>query len=65
MVDTEKRKVALFNPSGMSKSLVETDDDFFHHSSHIDGILIQKIKAGKFVELEKLLPKEKTVHSDG
>ena len=60
----------MFNPSGINsaikpKSLIEIDDDFFHHSSHTDGALIAKIESGKFVELEKLLPKEKIIHSDG
>ena len=36
-----------------------SDDDFFHLTCHIDPSLIHKIEKGKFVELEKLLPKEK------
>ena len=36
-----------------------SDDDFFHLTCHIDPSLIHKIEKGEFVELEKLLPKEK------
>ena len=36
-----------------------SDDDFFHLTCHIDPNLIHKIEKGEFVELEKLLPKEK------
>ena len=64
IVEAEKSKIQMFNPTG-NKSLIEVHDDFFHHSSHIDGTLIAKIEAGKFVELEKLIPKEKFIHSDG
>ena len=36
-----------------------SDDDFFHLTCHIDPSLIHKIEKGEFVELEKLLPKDK------
>ena len=36
-----------------------SDDDFFHLTCHIDPSLIHKIEKGQFVELEKLLPKDK------
>ena len=36
-----------------------TDDDFFHLTCHVDVSLMGKIEKGEFVELEKLLPKEK------
>ena len=36
-----------------------SDDDFFHLTCHIEPNLIHKIEKGEFVELEKLLPKEK------
>ena len=32
------------------------DDEFFHLTCHLDKVLIEKIKKGHFVELEKLLP---------
>ena len=36
-----------------------SDDDFFHLTCHIDPNLIHRIEKGEFVELEKLLPKDK------
>ena len=41
-----------------------TDDDFFHLTCHVDASLIAKIEKGEFVELEKLLPKDKQCKSD-
>ena len=37
-----------------------TDDDFFHLTCFIDPNLIHKIERGEFVELEKLLPKDRS-----
>ena len=53
-----------------------SDDDFFHLTCFIEPSLIHKIEKGEFVELEKLLPKDKSgksgdenrlewVHRDG
>ena len=36
-----------------------SDDDFFHLTCFIDPSLIHKIEKGEFVDLEKLLPKDK------
>ena len=36
-----------------------TDDDFFHLTCHIDQSLREKIEKGAYVDLEKLLPKER------
>ena len=36
-----------------------SDDDFFHLTCHIDPSLFHKIEKGEYVELEKLLPKDK------
>ena len=36
-----------------------SEDDFFHLTCHIDPTLIHKIEKGEFVELEKLLPKDR------
>ena len=41
-----------------------SDDDFFHLTCHIDPSLIHKIEKGEFVELEKLLPKDKLNKND-
>ena len=40
------------------------DDDFFHLTCHIEPSLIHKIENGEFIELEKLLPKEKLGRAD-
>ena len=41
-----------------------SDDDFFHLTCHIEPSLIHKIEKGEFVELEKLLPKDKISEGD-
>ena len=41
-----------------------SDDDFFHLTCHIEPGLIHKIEKGEFVELEKLLPKDKFAKGD-
>ena len=38
---------------------IDNDDDFFHVTCHLDPGLKAKIELGEFVDLEKLLPKEK------
>ena len=40
-----------------------TDDDFFHLTCHIDQTLQQKIEKGCYVDLDKLLPKERQLDS--
>ena len=42
-----------------------SDDDFFHLTCHIEPSLKHKIEKGEFVELEKLLPKDRTQFSQG
>ena len=37
----------------------ENDDDFFHVTCHIDQPMREKIERGEYVDLEKLLPKDK------
>ena len=41
------------------------DDDFFLINKHVDPALVPKIQRGKYVDLAKLLPKEKILHDDG
>ena len=36
-----------------------TDDDFFHLTSHIDSNLREKIENGQYVDLDKLLPRDR------
>ena len=42
-----------------------SDDDFFHLTCFIEPSLIHKIERGEFVELEKLLPKDRNSYSRG
>ena len=42
-----------------------SDDDFFHLTCHIEPSLIHKIEKGEFVELEKLLPKDRSHFTRG
>ena len=46
-----------FNMLDIGKGV--SDDDFFHLTCHIEPNLIHKIEKGEYVELEKLLPKDK------
>ena len=41
-----------------------SDDDFFHLTCHVDGNLINKKEKGEFVELDKLLPRDKRRKGD-
>ena len=41
-------------------NLSVSDDDFFHLSCHMETALRQKIEAGEYVDLEKLLPRDRT-----
>ena len=42
-----------------------SDDDFFHLTCHIEPSLIHKIEKGEFIELEKLLPKDRNSFTRG
>ena len=46
---------------GYLRTLAANDDDkFFHITSHVDPNLKAKIEKGEFVELEKLIPKNRS-----
>ena len=58
--DAEKYKAQINEPKG--RSLVDnglSDDDFFHVMCHVETGLKTKIENGEYMELEKLLPKNK------
>ena len=38
---------------------VDTDDDFFHVTFHVEDSLKAKIQRGEFVDLERLLPQDR------
>ena len=42
-----------------------SDDDFFHLTCHIDQVLQQKIEKGQYVDLDKLLPRDRMSPFDG
>ena len=48
-----KQNVQFRSPQGLS------DDEFFHLTCHVDSALKQKIERGEYVELDKLLSKER------
>ena len=63
LLKAERYKAELL-PEGMwdkLKKLVQanSDDEFFYTNCHIDSVIREKIKLGKFVELEKLLVRRK------
>ena len=65
VVEAEQFKTALNNPQGIfanpffNQGNVAEDDDFLHITCHVDGQLKTKIERGEFVELEKLLPRNR------
>ena len=52
------------NSSPMT-TMVLSDDDFFHVTCHVDLTLRSKIERGEFVELERLLPKQRNSFAGG
>ena len=64
-MDAEKYKVDLQPPKGKAFnwekfiSNFDDDDKFFHVTCHIDSNLRAKIARGEFIDLEKLVPKDK------
>ena len=61
--EVHKQLTMKFNiPEGdvAIKRFFDNDDDFFHVTCHVDEVLKGKIRQGDFVELERLLPKDKT-----
>ena len=70
IIEAEKFRARIEPPQGMCETIQPqsnipnigsgvSDDDFFHLTCHIDPSLIHKIEKGEFIELEKLLPKDK------
>ena len=66
VLEAEQKKAILSAPKGMvvNKTVqmlrkLDNDDDFFHSTCHIDDSLRDKIERGQFVDLDKLLPKDR------
>ena len=49
-------------PRTVCNPVMDNDDDFFHLTCHIEPNLRSKIERGDFVDLEKLLPRNKFPH---
>ena len=69
IVNSERMKAKLDAPKGMGISLgnhsEQIDDKFFHITCHVDPALKIKIEQGQFVELEKLLLKDRPFTKSG
>ena len=78
VVEAECFRAALEKPApGRSTNMVnaiDVDDQFFHLTCHVDPVTQSKIEQGEFVELERLLPKDRfkrqsdrleLIHRDG
>ena len=64
IIDAEQYRASIDKPAGRSNceidKFAEGDNQFFHITCHVDSVLKCKIEHGNFVELEKLLPKDRT-----
>ena len=74
LLESEKYKAAIAAPQGnpqLNNNSIEwlckwdSDDDFFHLTCHVDPALRAKIIKGEFVDLTKLLPKERGLGGSG
>ena len=69
VIDAELFRASLVAPKGMLPIKIDQNiellrnldshDDFFHVSCHVEPVMKEKIERGEFVDLEKLLPKDK------
>ena len=79
ILEAEKYKALIANPPGENYDSINnmnetlqvrdvgsglTDDDFFHLTCHIEPSLVSKIEKGEFIDLDKLLPKDKKKRSE-
>ena len=51
-------------PAGLGAEGLDVDDQFFHVTCHVDQGLKQKIEKGEFIDLEKLLPKNRNLRTE-
>ena len=64
LLQTERVRADFSIPTGNvnntnSEQAYEQDDDFFHVACHIDSNLKSKIERGEFIDLERLLPRDR------
>ena len=78
VLEAEQYKAQLEQPKGKQiqfQNITDVDDEFFHITCHIDPALKTKIEQGDFMDLEKLLPRDRydarnegrvdLIHKDG
>ena len=75
VIDAEKFYAAVEAPRGKITQtvnnlverdyLIVDDDEYFHLACHVDSGLKKKIELGKFIELERLLPKRRSTCDEG
>ena len=67
IVEAEQMKAKLDAPQGIPQAFYSAyvDDEFFHITCHIDPNLHTKIEQGGYVELEKLLVKDRPFMKPG
>ena len=67
IIEAEKSKAEIYRPKGKEIEVDndDNDDDFDTVSAHVDPTLIPKIERGKYVDLAKLLHREKLLHNSG
>ena len=59
IIEAEKFKASVSTPSSGKMLDGRSDEDFFYLMSHVDMNMRNKIERGEFVDLEKLLPRDK------
>ena len=68
IIQAEKFKAKVNNPAGnvvdQLNLPIRDDDEFIHITSHVDQSIKEKIQRGEFIELEKLLVKNRTSGHD-
>ena len=66
ILQAERYRAEIEQPQGRNlfqnppQGRVLSDDNFFHITCHVDSATKKKIENGEFIELEKLLPKDRT-----
>ena len=74
ILEAEQYKAMVDQPTGNTENIQSlnvnqgpgiSDDEFFHLTCHIDMNIRSKIEKGGFVELEKLLPRDRNDRTEG
>ena len=67
VVEAEKSKAVMENPPGRSwfDSSFATDDQYFSFTSHVEDSIVKKAERGQFVNLARLLDRNKAFNHDG